>query len=162
MTNKVEIMMNRFLRITLILAGFVLLIPQTGSADTPLPVINEPEGEGVKCVEPEEVMVREHMNFILHQRDETMHRGIRTSKYSLAECIDCHVQPDDSGKIARIDSEEHFCNGCHEYAGVTIDCFECHADRPQKFIDRGNGSASLQDQLNHMLSASEDMGGELK
>ena len=162
MTNKVEIMMNRFLRITLTLAGFVLLIPQTGSADTPLPVIHEPEGEGVKCVEPEEVMIREHMNFILHQRDETMHRGIRTSKYSLAECIDCHVQPNDSGKIARIDSEEHFCNGCHEYAGVTIDCFECHADRPQKYIDRGKGSVSLQDQLHQMLSANDDMGGELK
>ena len=62
MTNKVEIMMNRILRISLILAGFVLLIPQTGSADTPLPVIHEPEGEGVKCVEPEEVMRRDHMN----------------------------------------------------------------------------------------------------
>jgi hypothetical protein len=158
-TNKVEIMINRFLRTTLILAGFALLIPVTGSAETPLPVIHEPEGEGVQCVEPEEVMRREHMNFILHQRDETMHRGIRTSKYSLAECIDCHVQPDESGNIASIDSEEHFCNSCHEYSGVTIDCFECHADRPQKFIKRGNNAASLQQELHQILSANTETGG---
>ena len=155
-------MINRFMRITFILAGLALLLPITVTAGTPLPIIHEPEGEGVKCVEPEEVMRRDHMNFILHQRDETMHKGIRTSKYSLAECIDCHVQPDDNGNIASVDSKEHFCNSCHEYAGVTIDCFECHADKPQKFIKRGNKAASLQDELHQMLSANEAMGGELK
>ena len=155
-------MINRILRITLILTGFVLLLPATGSAETPLPVIHEPEGEGVKCVEPEDVMRRDHMNFILHQRDETMHEGIRTSKYSFAECINCHVQPDDKGNIADVDSEDHFCNGCHEYAAVTIDCFECHADRPQKFIKREGKSASLQHELQQMLTSSEDMGGASK
>ncbi len=156
-------MINRFLRITLLLTGLALLIPATGSADVPLPVIHEPEGEGVKCVEPEDVMRRDHMNFILHQRDETMHRGIRTSKYSFAECIDCHVQPNDKGNIASFESEEHFCSGCHEYAGVTIDCFECHADRPQQFIDRASASsAALKQKLERMLSASKETGGELK
>ena len=155
-------MINRIVRITLILTGLVLLLPATGTADTPLPVIHEPEGEGVKCVEPEDVMRRDHMNFILHQRDETMHEGIRTSKYSFAECINCHVQPDDKGKIADFDSEDHFCNGCHEYAAVTIDCFECHADRPQEFIKRKGNSASLQHELQQMLTSSEDMGGASK
>jgi hypothetical protein len=152
-------MINRFLRTTLILAGFALLIPATGSAETPLPVIHEPEGEGVKCVEPEEVMRRDHMNFILHQRDKTMHKGIRTSKYSFAECIDCHVQPDENGNIASVDTEEHFCNTCHEYAGVSIDCFECHADKPQKYIKRdGNNAASLQQELHQILSANSEGG----
>ena len=155
-------MTNRFLRITFILAGLALLFPSTGTADTPLPVIHEPEGEGVKCVEPEDVMRRDHMNFILHQRDKTMYEGIRTSKYSLAECIDCHVQPDENGNIASVDTEEHFCNSCHEYAAVTIDCFECHADRPQKFIDRGGKSALLQEQMHQMLTVNEGMGDELK
>ena len=155
-------MINRLLRILLSLTGLVLLAPATASADTPLPIIHEPEGEGVECVEPEEVMKREHMNFILHQRDETMHRGIRTSKYSLAECIDCHVQPDENGHIASIDSEEHFCNACHEYAGVSIDCFECHADRPQEYIERNTTSAPQHSGLQHMLSATDDLGGELK
>jgi hypothetical protein len=155
-------MINRFLRNTLILAGFALLVPATGSAETPLPVIHEPEGEGVECVEPEEIMRRDHMNFILHQRDETMYKGIRSSKYSLAECIDCHVQPDENGNIASVDTEEHFCNTCHEYAGVTIDCFECHADKPQKYIKRGNQAASLQQELHQMLSKNSATGGELK
>ena len=156
-------MINRILRITLLLTGVCLLIPATGSAEVPLPVIHEPEGEGVKCVEPEDVMRRDHMNFILHQRDETMHRGIRTSKYSFAECIDCHVQPNEAGNIASFDSEDHFCNGCHEYAGVTIDCFDCHADRPQQFIERKSGSsAALKHALEHMVSASKETGGELK
>jgi len=155
-------MINRFLRITLLLAGLALLFPVTGSAGTPLPVIHEPEGEGVKCVEPEDVIRRNHMKFILHQRDETMHEGIRTSKYSLAECIDCHVQPDENGHIASVDSKEHFCNTCHQYAAVNIDCFECHADRPQKFIERDSKSAELQNELHQMLSAHEDIRGELK
>ncbi|MGB5276874.1 MAG: sulfur reduction protein DsrJ [Gammaproteobacteria bacterium] len=155
-------MINRFLRITLTLAGLALLYPSAGSAETPMPIIHEPEGVGVECVEPEEVMRRDHMNFILHQRDETMHKGIRSSKYSFAECIDCHVQPDENGNIASYKSEEHFCNSCHEYAAVSIDCFDCHADRPQKFIKRDGNSASLQHELQQMLSANEDMGGKLK
>ena len=155
-------MKDRILRITFVLTALALLIPATGSAGTPLPVIHEPEGEGVECVEDEDEMRRNHMNYILHQRDETMYDGIRTSKYSLAECIDCHVQPDENGNIASVDSKEHFCNTCHEYSGVTIDCFECHADRPQKFIERQGSAVSLKNALDQMLSASEETGGELK
>jgi hypothetical protein len=155
-------MMNRSLRIIYTLAVLALLFPVVGTAETPLPVIHEPEGEGVECVEEEDVMRRDHMNFILHQRDETMHKGIRTSKYSFAECIDCHVEPDENGNIASFNSDEHFCNTCHEYAAVTIDCFDCHADRPQQYIERGDTSTALRDQLQLMLSTNEDMGGELK
>ena len=152
-------MINRFLRITFILAGLGLLYPVAGSAEIPKPIIHEPEGEGVKCVHPEDEMKRNHMNYILHQRDDTMYDGIRTEKHSLANCIDCHVQPGEDGKIASVDSKDHFCKGCHEYAAVTIDCFECHADRPQKFIKRGGKkNASLQQDLHTMLSASTESG----
>ena len=154
-------MTNRFLRITFLLVGLGLLYPVAGSADTPKPIIHEPEGEGVKCVHPEEEMKRNHMNYILHQRDDTMYDGIRTEKHSLANCIDCHVQPGKDGKIASIESPDHFCSGCHEYAAVTIDCFECHADRPQKFINRGGKkNASLQQDLQTMLSASTASGDQ--
>lgn len=132
--------MNRFSHISIALAGLVLLFPFNGFAETPVPTIHEPEGEGIKCVKPEEEMKRNHMNYILHQRDATMQKGIRANieneGYSLAECIDCHVEPNEQGEIASHKSEEHFCNACHSYASVTIDCFECHADRPQKFIKR--------------------------
>ncbi len=153
-------MTKRLLRLLTVLFGWALLaLPVQGIAETPFPTIIEPEGK--KCVEPEEVMRREHMEFILHQRDETMHRGIRTSKYSLAECIDCHVQPDENGNIATHKDEEHFCNACHQYAAVSIDCFECHADKPQKYIQR-NRQTALQQQLEQVLASTADKVGDQK
>lgn len=82
------------------------------------------------CVEPTEEMRKNHMEYILDQRDATVHEGIRTRQYSLNECIDCHVS--DAPDAPRADSEKHFCNSCHTYASVSIDCFQCHADRPVK------------------------------
>jgi len=81
------------------------------------------------CVEPVEVMRREHMNFLLHQRDETVLDGERGSKYSLVGCMDCHNPSDSAETAVRYPDPEHFCAGCHLYASVRIDCFECHADR---------------------------------
>ena len=129
-------MIKRFLHISLILSGLILLFPSQGMAETPFPTIHEPEGKGVECVEDEDEMRRNHMKYILHQRDKTMHEGIRTETYSLAKCIACHVEPNDKGELPRHGDKEHFCSTCHEYAAVQIDCFQCHADRPQKFIKR--------------------------
>jgi hypothetical protein len=101
------------------------------AGDSLLPIVPEAQhrvSEAQGCVEPTADMRRNHMKYILHQRDETMHEGIRTKRFSLEECIDCHVSsaPD----APRVSSEKHFCNSCHTYAAVNIDCFECHADRP--------------------------------
>jgi hypothetical protein len=153
-------MTQRFLRLLFILSGFILL-PVNGMADTPFPTIHEPTDETLKCVHPEDEMRRNHMNYILHQRDQTVHDGIRTETYSLATCIDCHVEPDAKGEIARHDSDEHFCNGCHEYASVQIDCFECHADRPQKHIKREAKTNALQKDMNKTLAAKNANGGNL-
>jgi hypothetical protein len=154
-------MAQRFLRIFFILSGLVMLLPVEAMAEIPFPTIHEPKGEGVECVQPEDEMRRNHMNYILHQRDDTVYEGIRTETYSLAKCIDCHVEPDENGKIARHDEKEHFCNSCHEYASVQIDCFECHADRPQKYIKRGAKAHVLQEQLNKMLTAKNAHGSNL-
>jgi len=95
-----------------------------------VPMPNEVEGKGEQCVEPTDIMRRDHMNFILHQRDETMYKGVRTKQHSLKECIDCHVQPTADGSYPGIKTKEHFCNSCHTYAAVHIDCFQCHATHP--------------------------------
>ena len=145
-------MTKRLLRQLAILTG-LMLFPLMGTAETPMPTIIEPEGEGVKCVEPEEEMRRNHMDYIMHQRDKTVHEGVRTEKHSLAKCIDCHVSPDENGEIATSESEEHFCNGCHEYASVQIDCFQCHADKPQKYIKRDKKTASLKQVLHDMIGS---------
>jgi len=110
----------------------ILWVPALVSAgDSLLPVVPEAQrrvSESQGCVEPTADMRRNHMKYILHQRDETMHEGIRTKQFSLEQCIDCHVSsaPD----APRVSSEQHFCSSCHTYAAVNIDCFECHADRP--------------------------------
>lgn len=148
--------MTRFLRLIYVMVGLTLL-STSAIAETPFPTIHEPTDESLKCIQPEDEMRRNHMNYILHERDETMHEGVRNEPGSLAACIDCHVEPNKDGEIAGIETEEHFCNACHEYASVQIDCFQCHADRPQKFIDReAHKGASLKHQLQNALAAHEN------
>jgi len=110
--------------ILLIMAGLaaVAASPQAGAAP---PVIRiEKPGQ---CVEPTAVMRRDHMKLILHQRDQTMLRGIRTNKHSLKNCIDCHASP----KTNSVLGKEGFCESCHTYAAVQMDCFECHSPSPR-------------------------------
>lgn len=120
------------------LAATVLLLATSVnvSAEVAGPVV--PKGKGEQCVEPTGEMRKNHMEMLKHQRDETMHNGIRTKKHALKECIACHVQPDDKGQVARFGEDGHFCSSCHNYAGVNVDCFQCHADRPQELIGKGH------------------------
>ena len=108
-----------------------------------LPAI--PQAQGDQCVEPTEVMRRRHMDFILHQRDETVHRGVRTEKHRFVSCINCHVQPQQTKQgnmvYPRHTDADHFCTSCHVYAMVSIDCFQCHADRPQRFYEQAQERA---------------------
>jgi len=147
--------MTRFLRQVAVLVNALIglmLLSTSAMAETPFPTIDEPAGEAEKCIHPTDEMRRNHMKYILHERDETMHEGIRNEPESLANCIDCHVTPDENGEIASIESKEHFCNGCHQYASVQIDCFQCHADRPQKYINREKHTSSLRHQLEQVLA----------
>lgn len=82
------------------------------------------------CVEPLADMRINHMEYILHQRDDTVIRGIRTRQHSLEECINCHVTKSDEGEYPAVTSSKHFCKSCHEYTAVSIDCFQCHNDNP--------------------------------
>ena len=85
------------------------------------PIIKITKGD--RCVEPTDEMRRNHMKYILHQRDKTMHQGVRTTKYSLKNCIDCHADP----KTNSVLGKDGFCESCHDYASVSIDCFSCHS-----------------------------------
>ena len=89
-----------------------------------------PAAAGEKCVAPKEVMIPQHMEFILHQRDETVHEGIRGTDHALKGCIDCHAGYDDKGKAIAINEKGQFCESCHTYAAVSIDCFSCHRTTP--------------------------------
>ena len=88
-------------------------------------------GQGEKCVADTDWMRRNHMTVLMHQRDDTVHDGIRTTRFSLKGCIDCHAVKGADGKPVTVASPKHFCRTCHDYAAVRVDCFECHASRPE-------------------------------
>ena len=140
-------MTNYGLKILLLALMFGTTVPASAGGSL-LPVIPEAQArvsEAQGCVEPTDEMRKNHMEYILHQRDETVHEGIRTKQHSLVECINCHVS--DAPDAPRISSEEHFCNSCHTYAAVKVDCFQCHADRPvnaaQQLSQPGGGESLL-------------------
>ena len=114
------------------LATLLWLVAGTGATlaagDVPVPTPAKPAG-AEQCVEPVEVMRREHMHLLDHQRDATVIDGERGGKYSLVGCMNCHNPVQPGGEIVRYEDPEHFCAECHNYTSVRIDCFECHADR---------------------------------
>jgi len=79
------------------------------------------------CVAPPEVMRREHPDMLKHQRTISVHEGVVDAKVSLEKCVACHASKT-TGSVAA--SPQDFCESCHAYAGVKLDCFECHASRP--------------------------------
>jgi hypothetical protein len=96
----------------------------------PAPVITKAQGD--QCVADTDYMRRYHMKELTHQRDETMQQGVRTKKFSLKECIACHATTDDGGRPVPINAPGEFCASCHEYAAVKVDCFQCHATKPEE------------------------------
>ena len=100
-----------------------------------------------QCVEPTEMMQKDHFGFLYHQRDNTVIDGIRTKQHSLANCIDCHVSYDKSGTAIPINSEGQFCQTCHVQTAVNIDCFTCHATVPRE----KQVNASLKNNINKSL-----------
>lgn len=93
---------------------------------TPTPTI-EAARAGTTCIADPATMRREHPSMLKHQRDLTVHGGIRGGKASLKDCIACHASAT-SGSVAQ--NQENFCVSCHSYTAVRIDCFSCHATRP--------------------------------
>ncbi|MCR4332909.1 MAG: hypothetical protein NUV34_09455 [Sulfuricaulis sp.] len=110
-----------------LLSATAVLAAETAGAKSAIgPVVKTYKGD--KCVEDTDYMRRNHMKVILHQRDETMHRGIRTQKHSLKNCVDCHADP----KTNSVLGKDGFCESCHVYTSVSIDCFTCHTAAPEK------------------------------
>lgn len=112
--------------LTALLAG-LLLAPAGVIAGVSKPVLER--GKGERCVEDTAYMRRYHMELLKHHRDDTLRRGIRTTKHSLKGCVDCHASSK-TGSVAS--SKEDFCMACHTYASVKLDCWDCHASKPMK------------------------------
>jgi hypothetical protein len=142
--------MLRALRLAGLLCAMALAPAWAGDARTPTPTI-EPARAGTQCIADPATMRREHPAMLEHQRDATVHGGIRdagppqaasapsggrrkasggptiTAKASLKACIACHASTT-TGSVAA--SDTNFCVSCHSYTAVRIDCFGCHATKP--------------------------------
>jgi outer membrane murein-binding lipoprotein Lpp len=120
--------------LTLFLAAIVVfgtLLAGCDSAPPPTQLATAKQ-KSAQCVEPTSEMRSHHMDMLMHQRDATLLEGIRTKQHSLNECINCHITPTKAdGSPLHYGDKEHFCTTCHKAVGVKLDCFQCHADRPQ-------------------------------
>ncbi|HNQ04014.1 MAG TPA: hypothetical protein PKH69_05320 [Thiobacillaceae bacterium] len=86
-------------------------------------------GKGEQCVEDVDTIRRLHPALLKHQRDDTLRRGIRTTRHSLKKCVECHAS-EQTGSVAA--SKQDFCVACHSYAAVKLDCWDCHATKPAR------------------------------
>ena len=142
--QRVRALRTAFLAVVLACVG---LAPAW--AGSPAPVI-EKAAKGEACVEPNDDMRRNHMKYLDHHRDETVLKGVRTKKYSLKECINCHAS-EKTGSVAK--PPENFCVSCHTYAAVKIDCFDCHSTKPQAAAGMKHPLSAASAHYQHKLAA---------
>jgi len=131
-------MFSKFLSVASLMLLLVSLLGLSGCNNEP-PEIETKIAKAVNKFDTDEQtkahvadMRKYHMDRLMHKRDQTVHEGIRTPKYSLKVCINCHVPAPTAEKTVTHKDSEHFCVTCHEYVSVQLDCFQCHASHPDK------------------------------
>ncbi|WP_260291320.1 sulfur reduction protein DsrJ [Sedimenticola hydrogenitrophicus] len=88
------------------------------------------------CVAPTAEIRRNHMDYLKHDRDATVRKGIRDTRFSLAECVQCHAEKDSAGAYKPVNAEGQFCESCHSYVAVNLTCFQCHSKTPGSAGDK--------------------------
>jgi hypothetical protein len=131
----------------MVLAGFVLALSGCGKVEPP-PASLLAEARGDQCVEPTDVMRRDHMKILMHERDEAKRYGRRNPQHSFVGCVDCHVSP----AATRDDPSTHFCMACHQFNAVRMDCFQCHTDRPSETSPSPHQGADLYSSIERHLA----------
>jgi len=132
---------QKLLSQTLVIVVALILLPGLATADKNWRQNSHSQAaemarDGGSCIRETAFMRRNHFELIEHQRDITVHEGVRDTEDSLAKCINCHVNKDESGRHIPINSDHEFCAGCHKYTAVTIDCFSCHSNVPSQATAR--------------------------
>jgi hypothetical protein len=105
------------------------LIGLVKSVPPPEPELSPKAKEAKLCVEAKEFMVESHMQVLNEWRDEAVRNGKRVyvasdgKEYVVSlqnTCMDCH------------NNKSKFCDQCHNYAGVSPYCWECHIEPKEK------------------------------
>jgi len=115
-----------------LLVGFVLgLLSSLGTAQAGQAIEGSAKADKLDaCVRDTPFMRRNHFELIKHQRDVTVHEGIRKTTDSLHGCVDCHARKDAQGKFVPVNAPGEFCAECHEEVAVELPCFSCHSNVP--------------------------------
>ncbi len=124
---------NRAMRVMGILAAGALVAFASGAFGDSAVTQGSRAAGLTACVAPTDDMRRNHMEYLKHQRDRTVHQGVRGSKFSLSGCVDCHAAVQGAEAVP-INAEDQFCKGCHDFASVSIDCFHCHRGIPSEVV----------------------------
>lgn len=98
------------------------------------PFQSRPAPAGVTCVLPKEQMRERHMALLKQWRDQVVRNEDRADvkllngapmELSLTNgCMKCHAK-EDCGSHRAVAT---YCTDCHDYVGISIDCWTCHLD----------------------------------
>jgi hypothetical protein len=73
------------------------------------------------------------MEMLKHQRDRTLRARASAASRPRSTPASCHASKK-TGSV--LGSKENFCQSCHSYAAVKLDCWDCHqpkaGSRPQE------------------------------
>lgn len=126
MYDRGKILTGLVLFVLIILSPFIFNATQASGQAKPEPSLDTPKIQaltGKKCIEPAEVMRKEHMQLLNQWRDAALRDGNtvyvngegKTFEISLQNtCLDCHS------------NQEQFCAACHNYTSEKPYCWDCH------------------------------------
>ncbi len=123
MYNKGKIITGLVIFVVLFASPFLYGLVK--SEPPPEPELTAKAKEAKQCVEAKEFMVESHMQLLNEWRDEAVRIGNRIyvatngKEYTVSlqnTCMDCHS------------NKSKFCDQCHNYAGVSPYCWECHIE----------------------------------
>jgi hypothetical protein len=127
MYNKGKIITGLVIFVVFFTSPFLYGLVKTGPP--PEPELS-PKAKAAKvCVENTEFMKESHMQLLNTWRNEAVrlnnYRFVATDgkEYLISlqnTCMDCH------------NNKSKFCDQCHNYAGVTPYCWECHIEPKEK------------------------------
>ncbi len=112
---------------TLAMVSFPFWFAAMNKTDGRPPELELPR-DHANCIESTEVMRRSHKRLLRGWRDRVVRDGVREyqasdgRKFEMSltrTCLGCHT------------SQQDFCGRCHQYVGVSPDCWDCHLE-PEK------------------------------
>ncbi len=79
-----------------------------------------------QCVAPLSTMRTSHMQLLMDWRDEAVRRNVHT--YTAFNGRNFNVSLTGTCLTGCHTSKADFCDRCHNYAGVSVYCWDCHVD----------------------------------